>query len=56
MAKLVIKIKGGKKPQITRRKEGDIKVGSKEDFNMLNSSEQSCAIQFETFRWEIYLV
>lgn len=55
MAKLVIKIKGGK-PHITRSKKGDIKQGPKEEFNMLNSSGQSCAIQFETFSWEIYLV
>lgn len=55
MAKLVIKIKG-EKPQITRSKKGGIKLGPKEDFNMLNSSGQSCAIQFETFSWEIYLV
>lgn len=46
MAKLVIKIKGGK-PQITRSKKGDIKLGPKEEFSMLNSSGQSCAIQFE---------
>lgn len=55
MAKLVIKIKGGN-PQITRSKKGDIKLGPKEEFNMLNSSGQSRAIQFETFSWEIYLV